>query len=94
MDFETVETEAFGQWAPGLSDGVDRFLASHLAFYQVFASAEGKHLDLVAFLEVQFFCDIGRDSNRQTVAPFRNPHRYTLTDLYIHRQRPEKAARC
>jgi len=51
MNFETVEAEAFGQWAPGFSYGVDGFLASHLAFYQVFTSAEVKHPDLVAFPE-------------------------------------------
>jgi hypothetical protein len=51
MGFEAIEPEAFGQGTPGFSDGFNGFLASHLSLYQVLASIEGKHLDLVAFFE-------------------------------------------
>src|ERR1035438_14173 len=82
--FLPAELETRRQRAPQAAYAFDRLFGAAIARQAEFPFVEDPDFDPVALLECQGLHHGGRKTDRQTVSPFCNSHRYTFL-LYIFR---------
>jgi hypothetical protein len=69
-----IESEAVGQWPAQLAQPRERSFTLSIAAHLELTRAGDSNLDLIALFEIERLDDRRRQSNRETVSPFRDLH--------------------